>query len=379
MLDRRDFLLAVPAVGLTLGACSRIPDAVRIGVAQPLSGPLAALGSDMLNGVKLAVGELNQVGVKIDGKRITLEVISADDQSDPEVGKRAAQQLIDGGATAVIGHLNSGVSIAAAPLYAKHMIPQLAISTKPEFTQLGLPTTLRLVANDKVQAKALGSFAADLDEVRGYAVIDDGTPFGQGLARAASSELRRRGKQIVMEKSYDQKTTDFGSLMATVKQSDVDVIVTTISAFQVVPMMNQLAAAGLQAIRVIGADPLKTDEPLAAPIPIRALYATSPIVEPREFLRGPAFLVRFRQAFGGDPIYAAHYAYDAVFVLVEAMKKARAAGGESLIRELKSIDAYAPVTSAMRFDDQGEQRYGAVGVYIVRAGGWHVVARSDTW
>lgn len=379
MINRRGLLLGIPAIATGLAACSRISDIVRIGVAQPLSGPLAALGTDMLNGVKLAIGELNQTGVKIDDRRVTLELLSADDKADPEAGRVAAQHLIDGGAAAVIGHLNSGVSIAAAPLYAKHMIPQLAISTKPEFTQLGLPTTLRLVANDTMQAKALGSFAADLDGATSFAIVDDGTPFGQGLARAVGIELRNRGKRISVQKTYDQKTTDFSALMAALKPTDADVIVTTLSAFQVVAMANQLAAAGLQAMRVVGADPLKTDEPLASPVPIRAMYATSPIVEAREFLQGRAFLSRFRRAFGGDPVYAAHYAYDAVFVLVEAMRKARAAGGEALVRALKRVDAYAPVTSSMRFDDHGEQRYGAIGVYLVRSGGWQVVARSDSW
>jgi branched-chain amino acid transport system substrate-binding protein len=63
---------------------------------------------------------------------------------------------------AVIGHLNSGVSMAAAPVYAAKMIPQLAISTKPEYTQMGLPTTFRLVASDALQSKAMGAFAAQL-------------------------------------------------------------------------------------------------------------------------------------------------------------------------------------------------------------------------
>ena len=240
----------------------------------------------------------------------------------------------------------------------KHMIPQLAISTKPEYTQLGLPTTLRLVANDTMQAKALGSFAADIDRARSFAIVDDGSPFGQGLARAAAGELRKRGKSVAIEKSYDQKTTDFAALMPELKAAGVDVVVTTLSAFQVVPMVGQLAAAGLEAMNVIGADPLKTDELLAAPIPIRALYATSPIVEASEFLQGPAFLTRFRRAFQGDPIYAAHYAYDGVFVLVAAMLKAGSVTGESLVRELKRVDALAPVTNSMRFNELGEQRYG---------------------
>ena len=55
---------ALALVGLI--ACSKVPDTVKIGVAQPLSGPLAALGKDMLQGVELAVKEINASGVSVD-------------------------------------------------------------------------------------------------------------------------------------------------------------------------------------------------------------------------------------------------------------------------------------------------------------------------
>ena len=149
-LNRRRFTagvaLAPLAAGGLLAGCSGMPDTVRIGVAQPLSGPLAALGQDLLNGVMLAVKELNANNFSVDGKRVALEVVTVDDKADAEVGKQVAQQLVDGGICAVIGHLNSGVSIAAAPIYAGKGIAQIAISTNPKYTDLGFPTTLRMVA-----------------------------------------------------------------------------------------------------------------------------------------------------------------------------------------------------------------------------------------
>src|SRR5690606_6864281 len=159
-------------------ACNRIPDTIKIGVAQPTSGPLEALGKDMVNGVKLAVDDINQQGLKIDGKPVRLEVVAVDDRADPEVGQQVARQLVEANVVAVVGHLNSGVTMAAAPVYAEKNIPQLAISTKPEYTQMGLPTTLRLVANDALQAKAMGSYAARALNGTAFAVIDDSTPYG---------------------------------------------------------------------------------------------------------------------------------------------------------------------------------------------------------
>ena len=134
-------------------ACSPIPDTVKIGVAQPLSGPLASQGADLLHGVQMAVDEINAQGLRIKSKNVKLEIVQGDDKSNAEEGKRVAQMLVDAGVVAVVGHLNSGVSIPAAPIYAAKNIPQLAISTKPDYTQLGLPTTFRIVGNDSMQSE----------------------------------------------------------------------------------------------------------------------------------------------------------------------------------------------------------------------------------
>ena len=374
-------LLLCAAVASTLLAtgCNRIPDTVKIGVAQPLTGPLGPLGTDMKNGVQLAVDELNAKGFKIDGKPVTLEVVAVDDKADAAVGKNAAQVLVEAGVVAVVGHLNSGVSIAAAPTYAAAHIPQLAISTKPEYTKQDLPTTLRLVANDALQSKALGSYAATQIDGKKFAVVDDNTPYGKGLADLAAAEIKKNGKEILVRSSLDDKTTDFAKLVAELKAANVDVFVTTLADFQVAALIQQLVAAGMTDMQIVGGDTIKTDKLPAAVAGIRGVYATSPIIEAREFVAGPQFLAKFQQKFKGDPVYGAHYAYDAVYVLAAAMQRGDTAEPKKVLAELKRIDALAPVTNNMRFRGDGEQHYGVVSVYKARAGRWEPMTRSDSW
>ena len=92
-MQRRTLLLAGGLAPL-FSACSRLPDTVRIGVAQPLSGPLARLGKDMQAGVEMAVKDLNAAGFSVKGQRITLEVVAKDDKSDAATGKQVAQELV---------------------------------------------------------------------------------------------------------------------------------------------------------------------------------------------------------------------------------------------------------------------------------------------
>jgi branched-chain amino acid transport system substrate-binding protein len=380
MTSTRSLLLCASiASALVLGGCSRIPDTVKIGVAQPMSGPLGPLGTDMKNGVQLAVDELNARGFKIDGKAVTLELVAVDDKADAKTGEAVAKTLVEAGVVAVVGHLNSGVSIAAAPIYAEAGIAQLAISTKPEYTQLNLPTTLRLVANDALQSKALGSYAASQIDGKKFAVVDDSTPYGKGLADLAAAEIKKNGKEIAVRSSLDDKTTDFSKLVPELKAAGVDVFVTTLADFQVAALIQQLVKAGMTEMQIVGGDTIKTDKLPAAVAGIRAVYATSPIIETREFVAGPQFLVKFQQKFKGDPVYGAHYAYDAVHVLAAAMQRARTADAKKVVAELKRIDALAPVTNNMRFRGDGEQHYGVVSVYKARGGKWEPVTRSDTW
>ena len=83
-LARRAGLLAcaVAAAALVVG-CSREPATVKIGVGQPLSGPLGALGQDMVNGAKMAVDEINEKGgVRMASGHVKLELVTADDKAD---------------------------------------------------------------------------------------------------------------------------------------------------------------------------------------------------------------------------------------------------------------------------------------------------------
>ena len=357
-----------------------MPDTVRIGVAQPLSNGLAPLGQDMVDGARLAVDEINAGdGVNVGGKHVRLELVVADDQGSNEAGDAAARKLVDAGVEVAIADLNSGVSIHAAPIYAAARIPQLAISTKPEFTRLGLATTLRLVASDDLQSKALGSYAAQLPGSARFAVVDDGTPYGKGLADAAAKVIVNLGRQVDVQQSLDATTTAFDRLVAALAANRTDVLVTTLSDFQVEALMAQLAKAGLTGITIVGGDTIKTDKLLRKAIPIKAVYATSSIVEPREFPGGKVFLEKFRAKYHAQPVYGAHYAYDAVYLVADALSRNGGVDKVALLKTLKDFDGNCPMTNTMRFGADGEQRYGAVAVYQARPGAWEPLMRSDRW
>ena len=382
-LNRRRFsaglALAPWAAGGLLTGCSNIPDSVKIGVAQPLSGPLSALGKDLLNGVQLAVNELNKANFSIEGKRVTLEVMSVDDKADAATGKAVAQQLVDAGVVAVVGHLNSGVSIETAPIYAAAGIAQIAISTNPKFTQLGHETTFRMVANDNMQARAIGSFASSqFGDVR-FAALDDGTPYGKGLTDGAVEQLKAEKREVVLRQSFDDKTVAFDELAAKIKSEKVGVIVSTLNVFQAVALIAALAKIDYTNVRLLGGDTVKTTDMVKAAGQIQGIFATSPVLEAKEFVAGRPFLERYLEAFKVPPAYGGHYSYDSTYVLTAAMQAAKSVKPKDVTAALRRTNGYAPVTGTRKWDEKGEQRDAAVGVYELRRGSWELRMRSDRW
>ena len=112
---------------------------------------------------------------------------------------------------------------------------------------------------------------------------------------------------------------------------------------------------------------------------VQGLYATSPILDAKEFPAGAKFLAGYQAAYKMDPAYGGHYSYDAMHVLAGAIKRAESAKPKAIMEALRAIDGYAPVTGSMKFDAKGEQRYGVISVYTVRNGGWDSLVRSDSW
>ena len=86
----------------------------RIGVVGPFTGPSADFGVPMLNGIKLAVDEINAVGGYL-GR--PLELVIKDDAANPDQGRKVSQELLSEKVVAAIGFCNTGVAMKAIDLF----------------------------------------------------------------------------------------------------------------------------------------------------------------------------------------------------------------------------------------------------------------------
>ena len=159
----------------------------------------------------------------------------------------------------------------------------------------------------------------------------------------------------------------------------MEVIVSTLNDFQALALLEALKKVGHTKVSLLGGDTIKTTDMAKGAGIVEGIYATSPVLEAKEFSTGRPFLEKYLDAYKKPPAYGGHYSYDSMYVLSAAIQKAKSADPKDITKALHSINGYAPVIGTMTWDDKGEQRYGAVGVYELRGGNWELRMRSDRW
>ncbi len=369
--------LALAVISLTTG-CGRQAETgdgtqvIRVGSVAPLTGPQAHLGKDNENGARLAVEEINAKGLTLGGKPARLELIGEDDQAEPKSATQVAQKLVDNGVVAVIGHLNSGTTIPASKIYLDAGIPQISPSaTAVAYTAQGYKTAYRVMANDEQQGRVLGEYATQKMGARSIAIIDDRTAYGQGLADEFEKAAKAGGAEIVAREYTNDRATDFTAILTSIKGKDPDLIFFSGMDPQGGPMVVQKKRLGLRA-EFLSGDGLQNNNFLKlAGVEAEGAIASSPGLPLEAMPGGAAFKERFGAKYGVIQVYAP-YAYDAVYVLAEALKRADSAEPARILAELPKTDLQG-VTGRIRFDAKGDTTGGAVTLYQARDGAWAVL------
>lgn len=343
-----------------------------IGQASPLTGPQAHLGKDNENGVRLALEEINAAGLTLNGEKVVLALRSEDDAADPKTATTVAQKLVDEGVAGVIGHLNSGATIPAAKIYADNGIPQISPSaTAIAYTTAGFKTAYRVMTNDAQQGSVLGAFAVNTLGAKRVAIVDDRTAYGQGLADEVAKAVTAAGGAVVAREYTSDRATDFMAILTSIKAKSPDLIFFGGMDPQAAPMVRQMKRLGMTA-KFLGADGTQTPKFIElAGADAEGVLASNPGLPLDAMPGGAAFKAKFEAKYGKIQNYAP-YAYDALYVLVEAMKRAGSSDPAKYLAELPKTD-YQGVTGHIRFDAKGDITGGAVTLYQVKDGRWQTL------
>ena len=328
---------------------------VRIGSAEPMSGPLAAVGQDNTNAVRMAVDELNDRALRIGGRRVVWVLDAQDDQGDPKQATMVAQKFVDQKVNAVVGHATSGSTSPAAAIYARAAIPQITpASTDTAIARRGHATFFRMLADDEALGGGLAQYAARQLHLGTVVVIDDRTAYGQGLADAFARAAQASGIRVLAREYTNNQAVDFTAVLTRAHALRPDAVFYGGTYAQGGPMLRQMRRLGMKA-RYIGGDascmPAMAD--IAGDAVDGALCAESGLPL-HDMPQGREWARRYHERFGDTTIQAfSPYAYDATMVLAAAMLKADSTDPRKYLAYVRHIGHDGVTKKNIRFTPQG--------------------------
>jgi branched-chain amino acid transport system substrate-binding protein len=360
----RNFCISSLATFLALGVTHVDANEIaKIGHAAPLTGGSAHLGKDTENGARLAIEEINSKGLVVGGQKILLEFDPQDDASDPRQATQIAQRLVDDKVVAVVGHMSSGTSIPASRIYSDAGIVQISpAATNPVYTQQGFKTTYRVVATDAQQGPALADYASKILHAKSVAIVDDATAYGQGLANEFEKRAKANGMNVLSHDATNDKAIDFRAILTKIKGEKPDVIMFGGMDATGGPFVKQEEQLAISA-KVLGGDGLcaTTLSKLAgeAADNVVCSIAGMPL---QNMAGGAAFGKRYEARFGQAVELNAPFSYDAVYIIVDAMKRANSIDPTKILAAMPATD-YEGVLGRIQFNSQGDLRNSVISLY----------------
>ncbi len=347
-------LMASVVLGLGLAFTASANAQLKLGVAGPVTGPNAAFGKQLTDGVQQAVDDINAAGGILGQK---LELVTGDDVSDPKQGISVANKMVADGVKHIVGHFNSGVTIPASDIYAENGVLMITPSaTNPKLTEeaatKGYWNVFRTCGRDDQQGAVAAGYL--LKELAGkkVAIVHDKTPYGQGLADETKKAFNAGGGTEVLYEGVNTGDKDFSALVTKIKAAGAEVVYWGGLHTEGGLIARQLKDGGVAATMMSG-DGITSDEfaTIGGDAVIGTLMTFPP--DPRKRAEAAEVIKRMEAAGRVTEAYAL-YSYAAVQVMQQAAEEAKSADGEAMSKVMKSGKVFKTVIGDLSFNEKGD-------------------------
>ncbi|AXF55398.1 ABC transporter substrate-binding protein [Salicibibacter kimchii] len=336
-------------------------EVVDIGFSGPLSGAGAYYGNNTLNGLTMAIEEINESGgFEVDGEMYSFNLVSLDDQYLPDETGANVRRLVQENDTPVIFVPHSGGTYATQVFNEQDEVLLASYSSEPEITQQDNDLTWRIPPTydkyiEPFSEYQMERFGTDL------AMLPPNSEFGMDWAEALAPAWEEMGGNVVHESSVDYaQDTDFYTLLTNALAEDPDVLFVGGSSEPTAQVMAQAREQGFEGGFLV-MDQAKLDEIDnvlgGAPEVIEGSVGVPPLVD--DVHEGnEQFISDYQDTFDADPGSEAGYHYYSVYILAEAMAAAGETEDAHAIREsldegLQQVDDDKHVYEVSEVDEDG--------------------------
>ncbi|MBR1938670.1 MAG: ABC transporter substrate-binding protein [Spirochaetales bacterium] len=374
-------LVALLAVAMFFTACGKkadssaaadsskaaAPETITIAFIGNTTGDYAQYGVPVRNAVKMYFDQLNAKG-GINGKMVNL--LEYDDKADGVESVNALNLAVDKGATAVIGSVLTGATIALSDATYDLNLPQVTASaTSPKVTVMDpdaknievKTNVFRTCFLDPFQGEKMAEYASKKVGAKKVAIFyENGSDYSEAIVNGFMSEKDKYGLTVVAREAFAAGDVDYKAQMTNIAASNPDVVLMPIYYSQAGLAITALRALGCNA-QVIGGDGFgsvkkyATAADLEGTVYFSGYAAGTPSVEP--------FEKDYKATFGEDvPNMFAPLAWDASMVMAEGLKAADAAGlkagsdefKQKVIDTIKNLNGYEGITGSYTFNETND-------------------------
>ena len=343
-------MLAVSVVASGCGGGSKASDEIKIGVVSEMTGSNATYGTSVVNGMKLALKEVNDKG-GVNGKKVSIVV--ADSKSEPAEAANAMSKLVNQDKTPVVmGIFTSSSAIAAANVSESAKVPFLAIgATNPKVTlddKTGKvkPNTFRVCFIDPFQGTVGANFVLnELKLKKAVIFVDNSSDYSKGLASFFKQAYTSKGGEIVGEEAYLQKDTDFKAVLTKIKTMNPEILYVPGYYEEVGKIIKQARELGMN-LPIVGGD--GWDSPKLSEIagagPLNNTFFTNHYSPDDTSEASKAFVDAYVKAYNQKPDAPAVLGYDGARLMIDAISRAGGTDGAKVSKALAETKNYKAVT-----------------------------------
>lgn len=366
---------ATALVALVVGvsaARGAIPSGpVKVGVVMPTTGPIAYDGRLTLNGIEMAVNEINSEG-GVKGRAI--ELLVEDSANVPATAVAAMEKLVGmQDVVAVIGDFGSSCTLAMMDVAQRTQTPLITpISLAPKITEMGNKWMFRGCDNSAMIAKAFTKWAVESKNAKKWAYIAINTDYGRGSVDAFNEELKKLGGEAVFTEYFNQGETDYYPIVTKLKAAGADALCLfgeTVDLSRVVSQLHEMGLGG----KILVMDPTSgtfnekflelTKEKANGIVGASRFVASIPTPAAKKFTED------YRAKYTIDPEKYAQAGYDCAKMIAQAIAAADSTDKEAVRNALASIRYEGPQGKAT-FDANNQL---LISEYIVMAQNGQIV------
>jgi len=326
---------------------------IRVGTLLSLTGTVGEFGQRSLQGIQLAVEEINAKGV-MDGRKF--EIDTQDTRSEAKDAVSAYRKLTaSGNVNFIVGDVYSTTSMAVAPLAESDHVLMLAPgASNPKFRFMG-DYIFRNWTSDEFDGRAMADYAFEKAGVKNCGVIYQQVDYTAGLAKAFNDNFTQLGGNILSYEALSEDASDARQVVVKVLNSNPSAIYVCATGKASGVIVKYLREANFKGQIFCN---LTVDTPefmkIAKNYADGIIFSTPAFDLTDKNPRVQKFASAFKAKFGDAPDIAAGHAYDAMYILADAIKIAGSTDPGKVKDALYTIKDFPGVTGRTTFDKYGD-------------------------